>query len=212
MSIWLPTLFLHITWAADVQMTIFDIYASRPFQWHQEHPNARCFGPCYWALNIRESRRTTNPQLWKCWASPPHLAKVELQQPTCHRNPSVPAPSSVTSSSFLASTELELPTTVIFASAGRLDLLTAPPSIFPTTFNFIIIIDNYHHGQLRFKHRPQSNPHRPSAPSTRKCHAQRLNELHARSATTSCPNTRCPCNGRPRAQDQPARKVWWNTP
>ncbi len=49
---------------------IFDIYASRPFQWHQEHFNARCFGPCCWALNIRESRRTPNPQLWKCWASP----------------------------------------------------------------------------------------------------------------------------------------------
>jgi hypothetical protein len=24
---------------------IFDIYTSRPFQWHQEHPNARCLGP-----------------------------------------------------------------------------------------------------------------------------------------------------------------------
>ncbi len=60
---------------------IFDIYASRPFQWHQEHLNARCFGPCCRSLNIRESRRTPNPQLWKCWASPPHLAKVGLRQP-----------------------------------------------------------------------------------------------------------------------------------
>jgi hypothetical protein len=32
---------------------IFDIYASRPFQWHQEHLNARCFGPCCRTLNIR---------------------------------------------------------------------------------------------------------------------------------------------------------------
>jgi hypothetical protein len=24
---------------------IFDIYVSRPFQWHQERPNARCFSP-----------------------------------------------------------------------------------------------------------------------------------------------------------------------
>jgi hypothetical protein len=40
---------------------IFDIYSSRPFQWHQEHLNARRFGPCCWALNIRESRRTPNP-------------------------------------------------------------------------------------------------------------------------------------------------------
>jgi hypothetical protein len=67
-----------------------------------------------------------------------------------------------------ASVELELPTTVVFASAGRLNLLTAPSSIFLATFNLIIIIDNYHHGQLEIKHRPQSNPRRPLAPSTRK--------------------------------------------
>jgi hypothetical protein len=59
---------------------IFDIYVSRPFQWHQEHPNARCFAPCCRALNIRESRRTPNPCISKCWASPPHLAKVGLRQ------------------------------------------------------------------------------------------------------------------------------------
>jgi hypothetical protein len=44
---------------------IFDIYVSRTFQWHKEHPNARCFGPFYRALNIRESRRTPNPQLFQ---------------------------------------------------------------------------------------------------------------------------------------------------
>ncbi len=58
---------------------IFDIYALRPFQWHQEHPNARCFAPCCWALNIRESRRTPTPDFSKCWASPPHLAKVGVR-------------------------------------------------------------------------------------------------------------------------------------
>jgi len=58
---------------------IFDIYTSRPFQWHQEHLNARCFGPWCRTLNIWESGRTPNPQLWKCWASPPHLAKVRLR-------------------------------------------------------------------------------------------------------------------------------------
>jgi hypothetical protein len=62
---------------------IFYIYASRPFQWHQEHLNARCFGPFCRTLNIRESRRTPNPQLWKCWASPPHLAKVGLRHNSC---------------------------------------------------------------------------------------------------------------------------------
>jgi hypothetical protein len=60
---------------------IFDIYASRPFQWHQEHFNARCFGRCCRTLNIRESRKTQSPQHWECWASPPHLAKVGLRQP-----------------------------------------------------------------------------------------------------------------------------------
>jgi hypothetical protein len=64
----------------DQCKAIFDIYASRHFQWHQKHLNARCFGPCCRTLNIRESRRTPNPQLWKCWDSPPHLAKVGLRQ------------------------------------------------------------------------------------------------------------------------------------
>jgi hypothetical protein len=57
---------------------ILDIYVSRPFQWHEEHPNARFFGPCCRTLNIRESQRTPNPNFSKCWASPPHLAKVGL--------------------------------------------------------------------------------------------------------------------------------------
>jgi hypothetical protein len=64
----------------DQYEAIFDIYAWRPFQWHQKHLNARCFGPYYRILNIRESRRTPSPQLWECWASPPHLAKVGLRQ------------------------------------------------------------------------------------------------------------------------------------
>jgi hypothetical protein len=64
----------------DQCKAIFDIYASRPFQWHEEHLNARCFGSCCWALNIRESRRTLILTFSKCWASPPHLAKVGLRQ------------------------------------------------------------------------------------------------------------------------------------
>jgi hypothetical protein len=63
----------------DQCKTIFDIYASRTFQWHQEHPNARCFEPCCRTLNIRESLRTPSPQLWECWASRPHLANVGLR-------------------------------------------------------------------------------------------------------------------------------------
>jgi hypothetical protein len=52
---------------------IFDIYVSRNFQWHQERLNARCFGPCYWALNVRESRRTPNPQLFQVLGFTPTL-------------------------------------------------------------------------------------------------------------------------------------------
>jgi hypothetical protein len=45
---------------------ISDIYTSRPFQWHQERPKARCFASFCRTLKIRESRRTPNPQLWEC--------------------------------------------------------------------------------------------------------------------------------------------------
>jgi hypothetical protein len=62
----------------DQCKAIFDIYVSRPFQWHQERLNARCFGPCCRALNIWESRRTPSSQLWECWASPPHLAQSRV--------------------------------------------------------------------------------------------------------------------------------------
>ncbi len=57
---------------------IFDIYASRPFHWHQEHLNARCFGPCCWTLNIRESWRTPNPQLWGVEVSSSHFAQSRV--------------------------------------------------------------------------------------------------------------------------------------
>ncbi len=45
---------------------ILDIYTSRPFQWYQEHLNARCFDPCNQALSFWESWRTPSPQLWEC--------------------------------------------------------------------------------------------------------------------------------------------------
>jgi hypothetical protein len=43
-----------------------DIYISRPFQWHEEQPDARCFGPSTRALNFRESRRTPSSHFWEC--------------------------------------------------------------------------------------------------------------------------------------------------
>jgi hypothetical protein len=54
---------------------IFDIYVSRPFQWHQEHLNARCFGPYYRALNIRESWRAPNLQLFQVLGFTPTLGQ-----------------------------------------------------------------------------------------------------------------------------------------
>jgi len=54
---------------------ILDIYVSRPFQWHQEHLNARCFGPCCRALNIRKSRRTPNLQLFQVLGFAPTLGQ-----------------------------------------------------------------------------------------------------------------------------------------
>jgi len=63
---------------------IFDIYASRPFQWHQEHINARCFEPCYRALNIRESRRTPTPHFFQVLGFTPTLgqSRVATLSPT----------------------------------------------------------------------------------------------------------------------------------
>jgi hypothetical protein len=57
---------------------IFDIYVSRPFQWHQEHPKARCFAPCCRALNIRESRRTPNPHFFQVLGFTPTLDQVRV--------------------------------------------------------------------------------------------------------------------------------------
>jgi hypothetical protein len=54
---------------------IFDIYVSRPLQWHQEHPNARCFAPCCQALNIRESQKTPNLQLFQVLGFTPTLGQ-----------------------------------------------------------------------------------------------------------------------------------------
>ncbi len=60
---------------------IFDIYVSRPFQRHQEHCNARCFAPCCRALNIRESRRAPNPQLFQVLGFTPTLGQSGVATP-----------------------------------------------------------------------------------------------------------------------------------
>ncbi len=54
---------------------IFYIYALRPFEWHQEHLNARCFGPWCRALNIQESRRTPNPHFFQVLGFTPTLGQ-----------------------------------------------------------------------------------------------------------------------------------------
>jgi hypothetical protein len=57
---------------------IFYIYASRTFQWHQEHLNARYFGPCCRALNIWESRRTPNPHFFQVLGFTPTLGQSRV--------------------------------------------------------------------------------------------------------------------------------------
>jgi len=57
---------------------IFDIYVSRPFQWNQEHLNARCFAPCCRALNIRESWRTPSPQFFQVLGFTPTLGQSRV--------------------------------------------------------------------------------------------------------------------------------------
>jgi hypothetical protein len=49
---------------------IFDIYALRTFQWHQEHLNARCFGPCCRTLNI-----LSNPHFFQVLGFTPTLGQ-----------------------------------------------------------------------------------------------------------------------------------------
>jgi hypothetical protein len=73
---------LGCTCPNDQCEAILDIYTSRPFQWHQEHPNARCFALCCRTLNIRESWRTPNPQLWEWEFHPPTSPKVGLRHLT----------------------------------------------------------------------------------------------------------------------------------
>ncbi len=60
---------------------IFDMYVLRPFQRHQEHPNARCFAPCCRALNIRESRRTPNPRFFQVLGFTPTLGQSRVATP-----------------------------------------------------------------------------------------------------------------------------------
>jgi hypothetical protein len=57
---------------------IFYIYALRPFQWHQEHVTARCFGPCCRTPNIRESRRTPNPHFFQVLGFTPTLGQSRV--------------------------------------------------------------------------------------------------------------------------------------
>jgi hypothetical protein len=44
---------------------ILDIYTSRPFQWYEEHPYAKCFDPWIRTLNFWESRRIQSSHFWE---------------------------------------------------------------------------------------------------------------------------------------------------
>jgi hypothetical protein len=49
---------------------IFDIYASRTFQWYKKHLKARCFDPCNWVLTFQESQRTPKSPFRECECHP----------------------------------------------------------------------------------------------------------------------------------------------
>jgi hypothetical protein len=57
---------------------ISDIYTSRPFQWHQEHPKVRCFTPCYRTLKNSGVPEDSKSPTLGVWVSSSHLAKVGL--------------------------------------------------------------------------------------------------------------------------------------
>jgi hypothetical protein len=59
---------------------ILDIYASIPFQWYKEHPNARCFDPWTRALNFWESHKTSTCHSWECGLHLHTYPKVGLRQ------------------------------------------------------------------------------------------------------------------------------------
>jgi len=58
---------------------IFDIYVSRPFQWHQEHSMRGVVSLAVELWTFGSPGRLQTSNFSKCWASPPHLAKVDLQ-------------------------------------------------------------------------------------------------------------------------------------
>jgi hypothetical protein len=60
---------------------ILDIYISRPFQWHQEYPNARCFGPFNLSSEFSGVPKDSKFPLLGVWASPSHLAQSGVATP-----------------------------------------------------------------------------------------------------------------------------------
>ncbi len=63
---------------------ILDIYTSRPFQWHKEHSNARCFDPWNRAMNFWEFRKTPTSHFWECGLHLHTYPKVGLRQFQSH--------------------------------------------------------------------------------------------------------------------------------
>jgi len=67
---------------------IFNIYALRPFQWHQKNLNARCFGPFCRTLNMSPGGLQVpnfgcrNPNLAKCGGEAQHLERVGIWSPS----------------------------------------------------------------------------------------------------------------------------------
>jgi hypothetical protein len=64
--------------------TIFDIYTSIAFQWHEERLKESCFDPYNRTLNLQESQRTPKSPFQECECHPHTFPKVGLGHFTCN--------------------------------------------------------------------------------------------------------------------------------
>jgi hypothetical protein len=85
MSVWLPAFLLPITWAVDVWIANARPFSISTFQdLSNDIKNTRMQGVLPLAIDLwtfESPGRLPTSNFSKCWASPPHLAKVGLRHP-----------------------------------------------------------------------------------------------------------------------------------
>jgi hypothetical protein len=89
--VWLPALLLPITWATNVQMTNarpFSISTLQDLSNDTKNISMRgVLGPAVELWTFGSPGRLQIPNFSKCWASPPHLAKLGLRHCYCLISP-----------------------------------------------------------------------------------------------------------------------------